>query len=618
MLEVAGVNVSFGSVPALEDINLRVRPGEIIALSGEPGAGKTVLVRCISGDLAPSSGVISMNGSALGGELRAVERQGVTVVWQDLALCETLDVAGNLLLGHETRRDVLLRGRFYAHAAEILDELEIPIRNPAQMVSTLSTGERGLLALATALTRRPRILVLDEPTAALGLAETAQVERLLERVRRSGVGVLIATRDIGQMFRIADRVIVLRHGRVVTELEPQSSHPDDVAALLARGTVDGSARRQLTRLHGLADSLAVADPSSGLTLIVSALAAALNIDRHHIDVIRADATPPSADRVIVSGQTWLVPVVGPAGTSAVITIHCDSEAPPDRDELDLLGLYAGYAAAAIERQDAEEAQREASALRRSRELQRQFLSRLSHELRTPLTAIRGYASSLLAPDIVWDDDSKHRFLERITAESARVGRLVEDLLDFSAIESGVMRMQLDWCELDLVIEAAIACLPDESRASVEFIAGEQTPVIWADHDRLEQVFVNLLSNALHHNPPGTRVRIEVRSHSRRSVELLVTDDGPGLPQELRESPFDSARRPRSSTSGAGLGLSISRGIVEAHGGTIELVATETGASFRIVLPVETPETAAEPAPVATQSPRPVAPASPRSRTQVNA
>jgi signal transduction histidine kinase/ABC-type multidrug transport system ATPase subunit len=626
MLEVAGVNVSFGSVPALEDISFRVRSGEIVALSGEPGAGKTVLVRCIGGDLAPSSGTISMDGSPLRNDLRAVERQGLTVVWQDIALCETLDVAGNLLLGQETRRDVFLRGRFYAHAAEILEELEIPIGNPAQMVSTLSTGERGLLVLGMALIRRPSILVLDEPTAALGLTETASVERLLERVRKSGTGVLIATRDIGQMFRIANRVVVLRHGRVVTELEPQDSHPDDVAALLARGTVDGSARRQLTRLHGLADSLAVADPSSGLTLIVSALAAALNIDRHHIDVIRAEAAPTSADRVIVSGQTWLVPVVGLAGTSAVITIQRDSQAPPDRDELDLLGLYAGYASAAIERQDAEEAQREAAALRRSRELQRQFLSRLSHELRTPLTAIRGYASSLLAPDIVWDDDSEQRFLERITAESTRVGRLVDDLLDFSAIESGVMRMQLDWCELDLVIQAAIACLPDESRASVELVSAVPAPVIWADHDRLEQVFVNLLGNALHHNPPGTTVRVDVRFLSRGSIELLVTDDGPGLPAELRESPFDSARRPRSNTSGAGLGLSISRGIIDAHGGTIELVATQAGTSFRIVLPVDAPEAAPEPAPdgvadsarTSAQSRPPAPTATPRSRTQINA
>jgi K+-sensing histidine kinase KdpD len=230
------------------------------------------------------------------------------------------------------------------------------------------------------------------------------------------------------MFRIADRIVVLRNGSVAAQLEPPSSHPDDVAALMAGSSVDRSARRQLMRLHGLADSLAVADPSSGLSLIVAALAAALNTDRARICVIRAESTATSSDRVIVDGDTWLVPVAVPAGTGAVIAIQRSADTPPSRDELDLLGLYAGYAAAALERQEAEAAQREAGALRRSRELQRQFLSRLSHELRTPLTAIRGYASSLMAPDIVWDDDSQERFLERIAAESARLGRLVDDLL----------------------------------------------------------------------------------------------------------------------------------------------------------------------------------------------
>ena len=579
MLEVSGVSVTFGSVAALEGIDLRVGAGEIVAISGEPGAGKTALIRCIGGDLAPTRGTIQIAGSPVGGGLRAAERQGVAVVWQDVALCETLDVAGNLLLGRETRSQAMSSARFHAHAAEILAEFGIPLHDTTQLVGSLTSGQRGLLALAMALSREPRLLLLDEPTASLGAAETADVERLLERVRRAGIAVLLATRDIRQMFRVADRVVVLRHGRVVAEIGPSDSHPDDVAALLAGGTVDGSARRQLTRLHGLADSLAVADPGSGLALIASALSAALNIDRGHIDVIHADATPASADRVIVDGQTWLVPVVGPAGTSAVITVARDSAEPPNRDELDLLGLYAGYAAAAIERQDAEEAQREALALRRSRELQRQFLSRLSHELRTPLTAIRGYASSLMAPDIVWNADDEQRFLETIAAESARVGRLVDDLLDFSAIESGLMRMQLDWCEVDLVIDAAVACLPDESRSSVALRAPEQPPVIWGDHDRLEQVFVNLLGNAMHHNPPGTRVTIDVGLLSGGEIELVVSDNGGGLPPEIRDSPFDSTGRPRSRTSGAGLGLSIARGIVEAHRGLIELVPTTTGTSF---------------------------------------
>ncbi|HEX3801362.1 MAG TPA: ATP-binding cassette domain-containing protein [Solirubrobacteraceae bacterium] len=593
MLEVSGVSVNFGSIRALEDIDLRVQPGEIVALSGEPGAGKTALVRCVTGDLAPSSGAITLGGGPLGGGLRAAERQGVAVVWQEIALCETLDVAGNLLLGRETPVQALSTKRFYARAGQILDEFDIEIRDSTRLVSTLSSGERGLLALAMALVTRPRLLVLDEPTASLGVAETVQVERLLERLARSGVGVLLATRDIGQMFRIANQVVLLRHGRTVAKIQPQESHPDDVAALLAGGTVDGSARRQLTRLHGLADSLAVADPSSGLALIVAALAAALGVDRSRIDVIRADAMPASADRVIVAGQNWLVPVVGPAGTSAVITIARDGTEPPNRDELDLLGLYAGYAAAAIERQDAEEAQREAAALRRSRELQQQFLSRLSHELRTPLTAIRGYASSLLAPDIVWDHDSQQRFLETIAAESARLGRLVDDLLDFSAIDSGLMRMQFDWCELDLVLEAAVACLPDEWRDSVTLATGG-TPVIWADHDRLEQVFVNLLNNAMIHNPPGTSVTIGARTLSGGRIEIIVSDDGSGLPPELRRSPFDSTGRPRSRTGGAGLGLSIARGIVEAHRGTIELRPQPKGAGFRLMLPLEAPGAAPEP------------------------
>jgi signal transduction histidine kinase len=553
------------------------------------------LVRCIGGDLQPTRGTIRVGGSLLSGSLRAAERHGVAVVWQEISLCETLDVAGNLLLGQETRAQVLSTKRFYERATQILDELEIPIGNVNQRAGTLSGGQRGLLALAMALLREPRVLVLDEPTAAMGLSEAAQLERLLERIRHSGMAVLLATRDVGQMFRVASRVVVLRQGRVVAEIQPQDSHPDDVAALLAGGTIDGSARRQLTRLHGLADSLAVADPSSGLSLIISALAAALNLDRGRIDVVRADATVASAERVIADGRTWLVPVVGPGGISAMITIGRDSAGPPTRDELDLLGLYAGYAAAALERQETEEAQREAAALRRSRELQRQFLSRLSHELRTPLTAIRGYASSLLAPDITWDDESQQRFLETIATESSRLGRLVDDLLDFSAIDSGVMRMQFDWCQLDLVIDAAIACLPNEWRDRVGFSPLGEIPALWADHDRLEQVFVNLLNNALQHNSAGTRVMIEARRRSGDQIEITVSDDGSGLPPELREAPFDSTRRHRSTTAGAGLGLSIARGIVVAHHGAIDLLNSSTGASFRIVLPLEAPEAAAEPA-----------------------
>ncbi len=116
MLEVSGLGVSFGSVMALEGIDLSVGAGEIVAVCGEPGAGKTALVRCIGGDLPPSTGTISIGGQPLGGTLRAAERQGVAVVWQDITLCETLDVAGNLLLGQETRGQMFSSKHFYEQA----------------------------------------------------------------------------------------------------------------------------------------------------------------------------------------------------------------------------------------------------------------------------------------------------------------------------------------------------------------------------------------------------------------------------------------------------------------------------------------------------------------------
>ena len=137
-----------------------------------------------------------------------------------------------------------------------------------------------------------------------------------------------------------------------------------------------------------------------------------------------------------------------------------------------------------------------------------------------------------------------------------------------------------------MIEAAIACLPGEWPAAVEIESSTTMPTIWADHDRLEQVFVNLLSNALHHNPPGTQVSVAVNTLADGDVQITVKDDGPGLPEALRGSPFESNGRPRAQTSGAGLGLSITRGIVEAHHGRITVTSGPNGTAFTIVLPVE--------------------------------
>ncbi|HKO29177.1 MAG TPA: ATP-binding protein, partial [Solirubrobacteraceae bacterium] len=265
---------------------------------------------------------------------------------------------------------------------------------------------------------------------------------------------------------------------------------------------------------------------------------------------------------------------------------------------------------ALERERALLAQQEAMALRQSRELQRTFLRRLSHELRTPLTAITGYATSLLQQDVTWDADSQQRFLSRIAAESSRLGRLVNDLLDFSTIESGILRLNCDWCDIPLVLDAAVAVLPPDAAAHVTVdVSGSASatglPPIWADHDRLEQVFVNLIGNALGHNPPGTKVMVTATADGLGTVTVRVADDGEGLPPELARAVTQAAgqrdprwhdvlasgiMRPRRRGSGAGLGLSIASGIVAAHGGLLELEPAERGTCFLVTLPVEKPVT----------------------------
>ena len=315
LLSVSGVAVRFGPLRALDGVDLAVRPGELVALAGENGAGKTTLVRCIAGDIRPTSGKIVLDGRQVTRDPAAAARQGIAVVWQDLALCDNLDVASNLLLGQERRGSLLSDVRFHATAASVLRSYEIPLPDTTRAVRSLSGGQRQLVAVARAMARRPRLLLLDEPTASLGVSESAQVEELIARLRERGTTILLACHDIDQMFRLADRIVVLRHGRVVAEVVPDQVHPDDVMALVAGQQVDSSARRQLTRLHGLADRLVSADPSSSLSLILSALGAALGSERLCIHLAAGDSLVCAASLGLPDAllSAWSRLPRGPAG-----------------------------------------------------------------------------------------------------------------------------------------------------------------------------------------------------------------------------------------------------------------------------------------------------------------
>ena len=396
-----------------------------MALAGEPGAGKTTLVRCVAGDLAPTSGEIVVGGRALPADPAAARRRGVAVVWQDLALCDNLDIAGNVLLGSETRRLMLSDLRFQIAAADVLSGLRIPIRDTTRLVGELPDGQRRLIAVARALTSRPQLLVLDEPTAALGAAETADLEELITRLREQGTTVLLVSRDPEQMFRIADRIVVLRHGEVVGELDPHSSHPDDVAALQSgqRGRLlgpppaDAPARPRRSARVGRSGLEPVADPVGARVragacqrLCIHVADGGANWSARRRSASRSrrsrpghgwrsarpagspDARPRAANwssattraiddwpglRVGPSApiaSAWSTPVLGPSGVSAVITAFSSARGGPGRDQLDLLSLYAGYAAGAVER---ERLLRQVTARNRVLETTREMLETLA-------------------------------------------------------------------------------------------------------------------------------------------------------------------------------------------------------------------------------------------------
>ena len=294
------------------------------------------------------------------------------------------------------------------------------------------------------------------------------------------------------------------------------------------------------------------------------------------EIRRADG---DGDRLVVA-----VPFPTPNGPAALAVRWTGVEA--DADGAEVLQDVARSMSLALEREELEQSHRETEALRRSQRLQRDFLSRLSHELRTPLTAIHGYADSLRQEDVEWSDAAQRRFLDTIAAESERMRRLVADLLDVSAIEAGILRVHPDWCDLRLVLDASVACVaaggPDE-RIAVD--VDDDLGPVWADHDRLEQVFVNLLDNALRHTPAATKVRVDagvdVTGHE---VHIRVSDDGDGLAPSRVATLFE----PHVSVGahgGTGLGLPIARGIVVAHGGDLTFDADDGTTTFVVALPV---------------------------------
>ncbi len=248
VLALRGVSKRFGAVQALTDVTLEIRAGEVVALVGDNGAGKSTLVKTISGVHPVDDGVIEWEGAPVRiGRPHDAQALGVATVYQDLALCDNLDVVANLYLGSELATSgVLDEIAMEKRAKELLDTLSIRIPSVRIPVAALSGGQRQVVAIARALIGEPRVVILDEPTAALGVEQTAQVLDLVERLRERALGTILISHNMADVRAVADRVAVLRLGRNNGVFDvADTSHEEIIAAIT--GADDNAVTRRTAR-----------------------------------------------------------------------------------------------------------------------------------------------------------------------------------------------------------------------------------------------------------------------------------------------------------------------------------------------------------------------------------
>lgn len=219
LLELRNIGKSFGPVSALEGVSLDIPAGQVTALVGDNGAGKSTLIKTIAGIWEPTEGQLIWQGKHVNFHSpRDATAAGIATVYQDLALCDNLDIVQNMLLGHEVRRHLLLdEVTMEQQAKQTLKDLRVvTVRNIRQLAGSLSGGQRQSVAVAKAVMLDARLVIMDEPTAALGVSQTALVLDLIKRLAERGIGVLVVSHNLTDVFQVADRLAVLYLGRLVS------------------------------------------------------------------------------------------------------------------------------------------------------------------------------------------------------------------------------------------------------------------------------------------------------------------------------------------------------------------------------------------------------------------
>ena len=237
LLELSGIAKHFGAIEALKGVDLSIEAGEVVGLMGDNGAGKSTLVRIIAGNFRPSEGEIRLNGETKHFHKPVDARaEGIEVVYQDLALCDNLSAAANVFLGRELKRSVgpikiLDYPAMYARVAELFKELKSETR-PRDLVKQMSGGQRQAVAIARTRLSDAKLVLMDEPTAAISVRQVAEVLELIRRLKHQGVAIILISHRMPDVFAVCDRVVVMRRGTKVADRVIADTSPEQVTGLI--------------------------------------------------------------------------------------------------------------------------------------------------------------------------------------------------------------------------------------------------------------------------------------------------------------------------------------------------------------------------------------------------
>jgi simple sugar transport system ATP-binding protein len=237
ILELEGISKHFGAIQALSNVSLALHAGEVVGLMGDNGAGKSTLVKIIAGNFPPSGGTMTMQGRPLVLHKPSDAReQGIEIVYQDLALCDNLTAAENVYLGRELVRSfgplrILNYRTMFARAGELFAELKSETR-PRDLVRKMSGGQRQAVAIARTRLSDPKIVLMDEPTAAISVRQVAEVLSLIRRLREHQIAVVLISHRMPDVFGVADRIVVMRRGEKVADKAIAQSSPEEVTGLI--------------------------------------------------------------------------------------------------------------------------------------------------------------------------------------------------------------------------------------------------------------------------------------------------------------------------------------------------------------------------------------------------